>query len=186
MAALPQRELSVKVAQLLGLEGPWQCQVCRDTDCFHHRSYGPIRVFLWASCSWWSEDLFGQPFPVAPPIQVLRGLPCMGSFSIVWHIRHIEKPGICGLDPCFSSPTFWGQVQFYWTLLFSPLVPSSYGILHGSVYSFALVRYSCPLSAGVLHAPSVSEGVFLMYSWREMYSTSTYSSAILFSPLIVF
>ena len=28
---------------------------------------------------------------------------------------------------------------------------------------------------------SVSEGVFLMYPWREMYSTSTYSSTILFS-----
>ena len=30
---------------------------------------------------------------------------------------------------------------------------------------------------------SVSEGVFLMDPWREMYSTSTYSSAILFSPI---
>ena len=30
---------------------------------------------------------------------------------------------------------------------------------------------------------SVSEGVFLMYLWREMYSTSTYSSTILFSLL---
>ena len=29
---------------------------------------------------------------------------------------------------------------------------------------------------------SVSEGEFLMYPWREMYSTSTYSSAILFLP----
>ena len=28
---------------------------------------------------------------------------------------------------------------------------------------------------------SVSEGVFLIHHWREMYSTSTYSSAILFS-----
>ena len=28
---------------------------------------------------------------------------------------------------------------------------------------------------------SVSEGIFLMYPWREMSSTSTYSSAILFS-----
>ena len=28
---------------------------------------------------------------------------------------------------------------------------------------------------------SVSEGVFLMHPWREMYSTSTYSSTILFS-----
>ena len=32
---------------------------------------------------------------------------------------------------------------------------------------------------------SVSEGVFLMYPWREMYSTSTYS-AILFSPPLQF
>ena len=38
------------------------------------------------------------------------------------------------------------------TLLCIPLVPSSYGVLHGSIYSFPLVRYSCPLSAGVLHA----------------------------------
>ena len=29
---------------------------------------------------------------------------------------------------------------------------------------------------------SVSEGVFLMYPWREMYSTSTYSSASFFIP----
>ena len=38
------------------------------------------------------------------------------------------------------------------TLLFFPLVPSSYRVLHGSVFSFPLVRHSCPLSAGVLHA----------------------------------
>ena len=38
------------------------------------------------------------------------------------------------------------------TLLFFPLVPSSYLVLHGSIYSFLLVRYSCPLSVGVLHA----------------------------------
>ena len=38
------------------------------------------------------------------------------------------------------------------TLLFSLLVPSSYRVLRGSVYSFLLVRYSCLLSAGVVHA----------------------------------
>ena len=27
----------MKVAQLLGLQGPWGCQVHRDTDCLHHR-----------------------------------------------------------------------------------------------------------------------------------------------------
>ena len=31
------------------------------------------------------------------------------------------------------------------TLLFFPLVPSSYQVLTGSIYSFPLVRYSCPL-----------------------------------------
>ena len=38
------------------------------------------------------------------------------------------------------------------TVLFFSLVPSSYRVLRGSVYSFLLVRYSCLLSAGVVHA----------------------------------
>ena len=59
VAALPQWGSSVKVAQWLGLRGPWWCQVCRDMDCLHPRSYGPIRVFFQAFCSWWSEGLFG-------------------------------------------------------------------------------------------------------------------------------
>ena len=33
---------------------------------------------------------------------------------------------------------------------------------------------------------SVSEGAFLMYLWREMYSTYTYSSTILFSSILFF
>ena len=78
--------------QLLGLWGPWLQQMCRDMDCLCPRSYGPIRVFLWASWSWWSECLFNQSFSIALPIQTLRGLPCLGSFSVVWHIRHIEGP----------------------------------------------------------------------------------------------
>jgi hypothetical protein len=44
--ALPQCGLGVKVVWLRGLWGPWGCQVCRDTDCLCHRSYGPIRVFF--------------------------------------------------------------------------------------------------------------------------------------------
>ena len=38
------------------------------------------------------------------------------------------------------------------TLLFFPLVPSSHQVLHWSIYSFLLVRHSCLLLAGVLHA----------------------------------
>ena len=54
-------------------------------------------------------------------------------------------------------------------------------VLRGSIYSFLLVRYSCLLSTGILHALlCLSEGVFLMYPWREMYSMITYSSTIFF------
>ena len=38
------------------------------------------------------------------------------------------------------------------TLPCFPLVPSSYRVLRGSIRSFPLVRSSCPLSAGGLHA----------------------------------
>ena len=48
--------------------------------------------FFRASCSWQSEGLFGQPFSIALPIQTFRGLPCLVSFSVVWHIRHMEGP----------------------------------------------------------------------------------------------
>ena len=37
---------------------------------------------------------------LSPPFHALRGLPCLGSFSVVWHIRHIEGPpwlGSCRL-----------------------------------------------------------------------------------------
>ena len=37
-----------------------------------------LSVFFQASCSWWSEGLFGQSFSVALPVQVFRGLPCPG------------------------------------------------------------------------------------------------------------
>ena len=86
VAALPQWELSMKV-QLLGFWGPWQCQVCRDTDCLCCRSYRPVRVFFQASCSRPSEGLLGQSFCVALPIQAWG--PCLGSFSVQW-VRHKE------------------------------------------------------------------------------------------------
>ena len=60
--------------------------------CLCHRSSGPIRAFFRASCSWPSEGLFGQSLSIAPPVQALRGLPCLGSFSVVRPIRHIEGP----------------------------------------------------------------------------------------------
>ena len=94
VAALPQGELSVKVAQLLGLQGPWRRQVCRDTDCLPQRSYDPIRLFLPASSSWQSEGLFGQSFSATQPIQAFKGAPWVGSYSVDCLDRHLKgHPG---------------------------------------------------------------------------------------------
>ena len=57
-----------------------------------------------------------------------------------------------GIGPLLQIPNPPRAGPVLLTLLFSPLVPSSYRVLHGSIYSFLLVRYSCPLSTGVLHA----------------------------------
>ena len=73
-------------------------------------------------------------------------------------------------DDCPNVGIGWPLLQFphplragpiLLTLLFLPLVPSSYWVLRGSVYSFALVTYSCLLSAGVLHALLCLK----VYSW---------------------
>ena len=64
-----------------------------------------------------------------------------------------SNPDSCpnmGIRPLlqFPHPLRAGPVLL--TLLFFPLVPSSSRVLRGSIYSFPLVRYSCPLSAGLL------------------------------------
>ena len=68
------------------------------------------------------------------------------------------------------------------TLLFFPLVPLSCKVLSGSVYSFSTGQVLLPTLSWCSACTSVSEGVFLMYPRREMYSMSTYSSAIFISP----
>ena len=87
------------MAQLLGLWGPWRREVCRDTDCLCRRSYDSQSLFS-SLCSWQSEGLFGQSFSIAPPIQAFRGLPCLVSFSVVQHIRHIEEAPLAGVLLC--------------------------------------------------------------------------------------
>ena len=53
-----------------------------------------LSVLSRASCSWPSEGLFGQSFSTALPVQALRVLPCLGSFSVVQHFKHTEgAPG---------------------------------------------------------------------------------------------
>ena len=110
MATLPQRGLSMNVGQLVGSREPWRCQVYRDIDSLNHRSYGPIRVFL-ASVSWWSEALFDLSFSVIPPIQALKGLPWLGFFSVVWHIRYFKGPASIVQLPVL---TVWGERLQWW------------------------------------------------------------------------
>ena len=57
-----------------------------------------------------------------------------------------------GIRPLLQFPHLPRAGPVLLTLPFLPLVPSSYRVLHGSIYSFLLVRSSCLLSAGVLHA----------------------------------
>ena len=59
----------------------------------------------------------------------------------------------------FLHPLRAGPVLL--TLPFPPLVPSSYRVLRGSIYSLPLVRCSCPLSAGVLDTRLCLK----VYSW---------------------
>ena len=57
-----------------------------------------------------------------------------------------------GIRPLLQFPLPPRAGPVLQTLLFFPLSPLSYRVLRGSIYSFPLVRYSCPLSASVLFA----------------------------------
>ena len=72
----------MKVVQLLCLWEPWQRHVYRDTDCLHCKSYGPVRVCFEPLVAGDQKASLAS-FSVALPIQALRRLPCLGSFSVV-------------------------------------------------------------------------------------------------------
>ena len=90
-----------------------------------------------------------------------------------------------GSDSCFSSPPTKGRSCPTNTAVFPP---SSFVLL--SFVWFYIFFSTGQVLLSTLSwcsaCTSVSEGVFLMYPWREMYSMSTYSPAILFSPLACF
>ena len=84
---------------------------------------------------WFSFHLGFHRSPVS--LSALNGSPM--TIALMW-----------GSDHCFSSPTCRAGLVLL-ALLFLLLIPSSYRVLCGSKYSFLLVRFSCLLSAGVLH-----------------------------------
>ena len=88
----------------------------QDTGCLRLRSNSLIRVFFRASCCWPSEGLFSQSFSIAPSIQALRRLPCLGAFSDVWQVRHIEGVPLAGVLLCSSVPqAFDGPASLFFS-----------------------------------------------------------------------
>ena len=83
----------MKVMQLLGLQGPWQhLGKCSGTQTASVAGVlAPSESFLEPLVAGdQKEGLFGQSFSVALPIHALRGIRCLGSFSIIWHVGQIE------------------------------------------------------------------------------------------------
>ena len=95
-------------------------------------------------CVWLHLGLILIPFRL-PQISCFTLI--LKCFSSDW-----DNFSAVGIGPLlqFPHPPRAGPVLL--TLRFFPLVPLSYWVSHGSIYSFPLVRYSWPLSAGVLHA----------------------------------
>ena len=86
-------------------------------------------------------------------------LPQISCFplSLLW-LRQLPQHG--DWTPVLVLPPAKGRSSPTDTPVFPP-VPSSYWVLHGSEYSFLLVRYCCLLSAGVLHTLLC----LMVYSW---------------------
>ena len=71
----------MELVQLLGLQGPWQCRVCRDPGGLRRRSHGTYRL-LPASGSWRSQRLSGWSFSAAQLARHLNASPDWGPFSL--------------------------------------------------------------------------------------------------------
>ena len=79
------------------------------------------------------------------------------------HFPHLQKAGPVLLTLLFSPHSF-ALSSFPWVYIF---------------FSVGQILLSALKSCSACN--SVSEGVFLIYPWREIYSPSTYSSAIFIS-----
>ena len=77
-------------------------------------------------------------------------LPQISCFTLSFVSPLTQTIALCGdRTPASVPPPAEGRSSPNNTPVF-PLVPLSYRVLHGSIYSCPLIRYFCPLSAGVL------------------------------------
>ena len=91
----------MKMVQLLGLWIPWQHKVFRDRDCLRHSVMALSESFFKPLIAGHQKTSLASLF-IAPPIQTLRRLPCLVSFSVVRCIRHIDGVPLVGVLLCRS------------------------------------------------------------------------------------
>ena len=89
------------------------------------------------------------------PFRLLQ--PSCFTLSLTLFSSDSDNCPSAGIRALFQFPWLPKAGPVLLTLLFFPLVHSSYWVLCGSIYSFPLVRYSCLLSAGFLYLK--------VYSW---------------------
>ena len=95
-------------------------------------------------CGCGKDCLILIPFRLPQIICFTLSLKCFSSDS--------DSYPTVGIGPLLQFHLLLMAGPILLTLLLFPLFSSSYRVLSGSIYSFPLVRYSFPLSAGVLHA----------------------------------
>ena len=101
-------------------------------------------------CAIWVMDGCGKDCLILIPFR-LPQISCFTPSLTCFPPDSDNCPDV-GIESLLQFPHLPRAGPILLTLLFFPLVPSSYRVLHGSIYSFPLVRYSCLPSAGVLHA----------------------------------
>ena len=99
---------------------------------------------LWGMYGCSKDRLILIPFRLPQISSFTLSLKCFSSNS--------DNCPDVGIGPLLQLPQPPRAGPVLLTLLFFPLGPSSYRVLCGSINSFPLARYSCLLSAGVLHA----------------------------------
>jgi len=121
-----------------------------------HCCQSPFTFPLWESetADLWQTKWILIPFRLPQISCFTLSLKCFSSDS--------DNCPDVGIGPLLQFPHWPRAGLVLLTLLFFPLLPaSSYRVLLRSIYSFPLVRSSCPLSAGVLHALLCLK----VYSW---------------------